>query len=187
MSLFADPTAHSSFLSTYLVRVLAYTAGMVAVLYLTAGLVKTKTGTKPPLNSGSPRLSSQLEFLKPIWQRFLLRYLAHKPLQNDSNLPQGLKIQPAPTPSNNMHLHTQQTLALDSAHTAHLLDSPDGRWLLVTGPTGTQLHPLKRANHVDLGDSDKHFENLPALKNPVLKHGVAVPDGWGPVSMALNY
>jgi len=179
MGVFADPTAHSSFLGTYLVRVLAYTAGMVVVLYIAAGLVK---GAKPPINATIKSPSSRSAFWKTLWQRFIVPPKAIK-------APFAVPMEGTETPS--PIVLAKQTLPLDESHTAHVLDSPDGRWLLVTGPTGTQLHPLKRVNNLDHGNDDAslhpndHFylsNTLTAPKMPVSKHGFAVPDGWGRVA-----
>jgi len=181
MAAFADSSAHDSFLAAYLVRVLSYTAGMVVVLYIAAGLVKAKGGGKPPLNKGAIPSAPQQNFWKMVWQRLVVapQSVVPSPTVKTPALP--LSEQPIFT--------TQQTLPLDSSHTAHVLDSSDGRWLLVTGPTGTQLHPLKRASSLDHGSySSLGHSTAPTIPviRPPLGAAVAMPDGWGRVSVTAK-
>ncbi|MDH4379430.1 MAG: hypothetical protein QE263_05955 [Vampirovibrionales bacterium] len=181
MGVFADPTAHSSFLATYLVRVLAYTAGMVVVLYIAAGLIKAKSGstiTSPVANPPITNVFFTHMFWRTLWQRFTLPRKAIK-------APPAVTMEGSEASSQAIVV-AKQTLPLDDSHTAHVLDSPDGRWLLVTGPTGTQLHALQGANNVDLGGRYLSMEHSTTPNKPVIKPPFGVPDGWGPVSMALN-
>jgi hypothetical protein len=178
MGVFADPTAHSSFLGTYLVRVLAYTAVMVVVLYIAAGLVKAKGGSKLPINATLKSPSSHSAFWKTVWQRFVV------PTPSTSSSP--VQTNPETASTSTPILTAKQTLPLDDSHTAHVLDSPDGRWLLVTGPTGTQLHALQGANYLDQGNRYSPLDHSKTPKRPLEKGAFGPPDGWGPVSLVTN-
>ena len=154
---------------------LAYTAGMVVVLYLTAGLIK---GAKSPVNTAPKQPASHSAFWKTLWNTLLQRF---NPPETQAKEPLASRNEPTDSLSSPV-LTTKQTLSLDKVHTAHVLDSPDGRWLLVTGPTGTQLHALQGANSSDLGNRHPSLGHSATSMNSVIKPPLGVPDGWGRVT-----